>query len=148
MDKQKLSKRYKSFRWVQYISFILSIIACIVPVIVSCLRAVPSMERDGGRWAICGVGVFFAAIIALEVCRSLVQKFIMKIPYTLTVLISVGAMLGLIFCLEQIIDDAMAVLLVGLMGAAIGFVLELISILCKALADDIEEFYKRGKYDV
>jgi O-antigen/teichoic acid export membrane protein len=145
---KELKKLYKRYRFWQTVTFIVSVALCIVPVVASCIRAAPSMEKSGGKWALCGVGVFFAAVILLIVCRSLINKFISAVPYTLIVLISVGAMLGLMFCLKQIIDDAIAVLLVGLVGSAGAFVLELISMGFKSHADDIAVEYKRGKYDV
>ena len=147
MNKAKLSKRYKTFRWIQYITFVASIIACALPVVLSCIKAAPSVEKNGGKWALGGVAVFFGTIILLIVFRSLVSKFVSKLPYTLTVMVSVGAVMGLVCCLKQIINDAIAILAVGLVGAAVGFVLELIAMYCKAKADEIKELYVRGKYD-
>ena len=147
MNKAKLNKRYKTFRWIQYITFVASIIACALPVVLSCIKAAPSVEKNGGKWALGGVAVFFGTIILLIVFRSLVSKFVSKLPYTLTVMVSVGAVMGLVCCLKQIINDAIAILAVGLVGAFVGFVLELIAMYCKAKADEVKELYVRGKYD-
>ena len=147
MNKAKLNKRYKTLRWIQYITFVASIIACALPVVLSCIKAAPSVEKNGGKWALGGVAVFFGTIILLIVFRSLVSKFVSKLPYTLTVMVSVGAVMGLVCCLKQIINDAIAILAVGLVGAAVGFVLELVAMYCKAKADEIKELYVRGKYD-
>ena len=147
MNKAKLNKRYKTLLWIKYITFVASIIACALPVVLSCIKAAPSVEKSGGKWALGGVAVFFGTIILLIVFRSLVSKFVPKLPYTLTVMVSVGAVMGLVCCLKQIINDAIAILAVGLVGAAVGFVLELIAMYCKAKADEIKELYVRGKYD-
>ena len=154
MNKAKLNKRYKTLRWLQHITFVASIIACALPVVLSCIKAAPSVEKNGGKWALGGVvvffggvAVFFGAIILLIVFRSLVSKFVSKLPYTLTVMVSVGAVMGLVCFLKQIINDAIAILAVGLVGAAVGFVLELIAMYCKAKADEVKELYVRGKYD-
>lgn len=147
MEKARLKKKYKRLRWIQFITFIASVIACVFPVVLSCIKAAPTVEKTGGKWALGGIAVFFSAIILLIVFRSLVNKFVSKVPYTLVVLVSVGAVMLLIYCLKQIVDDAIAILAVGIIGAAAGFVLELVSIYCKTVADDIEICYKRGKYD-
>ena len=88
--------------------------------------------------------LFFCAVIALIVFRGLVVKFIQKLPYTLTVLISVGSMLAFVILIKKIADDATAVLLLGLIGAAIGFVLELASMVCAMYAEEAKELYYRG----
>lgn len=148
MARDKVEKKYKAYRWVQYISFVLSILSCLVPVAVAALNTAPRMQSAESKFALGGVALFFLAIFALIVFRSLVNKFISRLPYTLTVLISVGIILLLMICLERIIDDAIAILAVGVIGAAVGFVLELISMYCKAIAEETKETYRRMREDV
>ena len=86
----------------------------------------------------------------LIVFRSLVHKFVSKLPYTVTVLLSVIAILLLMLFLEKIIDDAIALLVVALIGAIVAVIFELISLYCKAMAQEAKEIYLslRGKSDV
>lgn len=139
-----MKKRYKRFRWAQYILFVLSIASCTLPIVVSSIRIIPTAKTTGSKFALGGVAAFFCAVIVLIVCKSLVVKFISKLPFTLTVLLSIGAMLLLMLCLKQIIDDAIAILLVGLIGALAGFALELGSMLCKSMAEEAKAIYLRG----
>lgn len=139
-----MAKRYKRYKWAQYICFATSILCCLVPAIVAAVRIAPAMKTTESKWALGGVAFVMVAIIALVVCRSLIRKYISKLPYTLTVLIVIGSILLTVIGLEKIIDDAKAILLVGLIGAAAGFVFELASMYCKAMAHDIkDEFIRR-----
>ena len=140
-----MKKRYKRYKLTQYVCFALSLLCCLVPVIVSAIRVAPAMKTTESKFALGGVAVFFAAVIILIVCRSLIRKYISKLPYTLAVLLSIAAMLFLIICLKQIIDDAIAILLVGVLGAAAGFVFELVSMYCKVIAQEIKDEYNRRK---
>ncbi len=139
-----MAKRYKRFKWAQYILFGLSLVSCLAPPVISAIRLMPSIKTTESKFALGGVAVFFAAMIILIVCRNLVRKFIHKLPYALTVMISIGIMLLLMLWIKRIIDDAIAILVVGLIGAAVSFVLELASMYCKSAADEAKEMYYRG----
>lgn len=143
MIKEKLEKRYKTFRWIQYIAFVTSIVACTVPLIIACFRVVPAVKSGEERWSIVGVAAVITSVILLIVLRSLVRKIIDKLPYTLIVLVSVVVMLIAAICLKRIIDDAIAVLWVAAISCAAAFVLELTSMLCKIMADNTKEEYGR-----
>lgn len=140
-----MAKQYKRYKLTQYICFALSILCCIVPAIIAALKIAPAIKTTESKIALGGVAVVMVAIIVLTVCRSLIRKYIAKLPYTLTVLIAVGSMLLIVIGLEKIIDDAKAILLVGVIGAAAGFVFELISMYCESMAQYIKEEYLRRK---
>lgn len=136
-----MRKRYKRLKWAQYIVFVLSIISCLAPIIVTAFRVAPLVKTTESKLALGGVTLLFCGIVALIVFKSLVAKFIHMLPYSLTVLISVGVMLLLIVLLKKVIDDAIAILIVGIIGAAVGFVLELVSMLLKYKAEETKELY-------
>lgn len=140
-----MAKQYKRYKWAQYICFAASILCCLVPAIVAAFRIAPAMKTTESKIALGGVAIFMVAVIALIVCRSLIRKYIAMLPYTLTVLLAVGAVLLALIGLEKIIDDAKAILLVGVIGAAAGFVFELASMYCKTMAREIKDEYSRRK---
>lgn len=140
-----MAKQYKRYKWAQYICFALSILCCLVPAVVAAFKIAPTIKTTESKLALGGVAVVMVAIIALVVCRSLIRKYISKLPYTLTVLIAIGSILLIVIGLEKIIDDAKAILLVGLIGAAAGFVFELISMYCKSMAREIKDEFIRRK---
>jgi O-antigen/teichoic acid export membrane protein len=148
MERDKLKKQYKAFRIAQLACFIASIISCVLPVVISAIRVAPNIKETEDKIALSGVGIFIVAVVVLIVFRSIVVKYISKLPYTLTVVISVGVMLLLTVCLEKIIDDAIAVLIVAFIGAAVAFVLELVSMYLKSRANEIKEIYLRGDPNV
>lgn len=140
---EKIVKKYKACRWFQHICFVLSILSCVIPLAVASIDTAPQMQSTESKIALGGVAVFFSAIVLLIVFRSMISKYISKLPYTLTALISVGVMLLLMLCLQKIIDETIAILVVGVIGIAVGLVLELVSMVCKAIADEIKERYRR-----
>ena len=139
-----MAKRYKKFKWAQIILFSLAVISCIIPVIVAAFKIGVTVKTTESKFALGGVAVFFCAIIIIIVFRSLVGKFISKLPFTLSVLISIGALLLLMLGLKYIIDDAISILCVGLIGAFAGFCFEAASMICKAQAEEAKEIYLRG----
>ncbi len=143
MTQEKLEKRYKAYRWVQYISFALSIVSCFVPLAIACIRVTPNLNTGAEKWSLAGVAVVVAVIISAIALRSLIHKFISKLPYTLIVLVVAVLMLISVICLKRIIDDAIAVLWVAAISAAVAFVLELVSMFCKAMAEHTKEEYGR-----
>ncbi len=148
MIREKLEKRYKALRWIQYIAFGLSIAACFVPLLISCIRVVPTVETAEQKWSVCIIAVIITVIISCIALRSLIRKFIDKIPYTLLILAVSVALLALVICLKTIIDDAIAVLWVAAISSAVAFALELTSMFCKAMAEYTKEEYGRIKDDV
>lgn len=143
MTREKLEKRYKIYRWVQYITFALSTTSCFVPMLVACVRVAPRIDANGGKASLIGISVIIASIIALIALKSLVTKYISKLPYTLVVLVVSVMMLIATICLKKIIDDAIAVLWVAAISAAAAFILELTSMLFKALSEHTKEEYGR-----
>lgn len=140
-----MAKQHKRYKWAKNICFALSILCCLVPAIVAAFKISPAMKTTESKLALGGVAVVIVAIIALVVCRSLIRKYVSKLPYTLTVLITIGSILLIVIGLEKIIDDAKAILLVGIIGAAAGFVFELASMYCKTMAREIKDEYNRRK---
>ena len=140
-----MAKQYKRYKWAQYICFALSILCCLVPAIVAAFKIAPTIKTTESKLALSGVAVVVVAIIALVVCSSLIRKYISKLPYTLTSLIVLGSLLLIVIVFEKIIDDAKAILLVGLIGAAVGFGFELTSMYCKSMARDIKDEFIRRK---
>ena len=140
-----MEKKYKVYKWLQYISLTLSFLCCLVPSAVAAFKIAPKVKTTESKWALGGIAIFLLAIIVIVVFRSAIRKYITKIPYTLTVLVSVGAMLLMTICLEKIIDDAKAILFVSVIGAAAGFVFELVSMYCKTMADELKEEYRRRR---
>ena len=142
-----LKKRYKRMRWCQYALFALAILSCIVPVLLAVFKVGATVKTTEGKLALGGVAIFVGAIVALIVLRSLVIKFLSKLPFTLTALVSVGALLLLCLGLRSIINDAIVILAVGLVGAFVGLVFEAASMVFRAEADDAREMYLRGAVD-
>ena len=138
-----MTKQYKRYKFTQYIFLAVSILCCIVPAIVAAFKIAPAIKTTESKIALGGVAVVMVAIIVLTVCRSLIRKYIAKLPYTLTVLIVVGSMLLIVIGLEKIIDDAKAILLVSVIGAAAGFAFELASMYYESMAQYIKEEYLR-----
>lgn len=143
MDKIKIERKYKVCRWLQHICIALAAISCILPMIVASIKVAPETPDVSSKLAIGGVAIFFIVIISLILLRSFVKKFIANIPATLTVFISVIAMLLFLVCLKKIIDDAIAVLIVGAVGSFVGVIFEIVSMICKIQADDIKELCGR-----
>ena len=143
MIKEKLEKRYKALRFTQYATFILSIVACTVPLIVACIRVVPAVKSGEEKWSLIGIGVVITSVILIIVLRSLIRKYIDKLPYTLIVMVASVVMLISVICLKRIIDDAIAILWVAAISAAAAFLLELTSMACKAFAEHTKEEYGR-----
>lgn len=148
MDKDKLNKRYKALRWTENICFWLGVAACIVPMLIASVKIVPAMESSGDKWAFGGVAIFFTAIVVLVLAKNLVKQLTANIPCALTVFVFVVALLVFIKLLSIVISDALAILTVGAIGSFFGVLLQFVSIACKHTADDMEIYYKRGKYEV
>ena len=143
MEKLKIERKYKTFRLLQHLCLALAFAACVLPMFVSAVRVVPNTPDKGSKVAVGGVALFFIIIVTLILFRSYVKKFVSSLPCTLTVFIAVLAMLLFIVCLKKIIDDAIAVLIVGAIGSFIGVILEIASMLFKMNADDIKERFGR-----
>ncbi len=141
----EIHKRYKGLRWAQYILMALSFVACIVPVVVYALLNCTVIKEAESRLALGGVAVFMLAIIAAIVFRSYIRKYIKNLPCTLGILVAVAIMLLFVICLEKIIDDVKALLVVESIAAAVALVLELASMCCKSAADETKEYYLHGK---
>ena len=99
----------------------------------------PAVKHTESKWALGGVAIFTVALVVLIVAKSFIQKYISKIPYTLTAFAAMLAILLLLRGLKQIIDDAIIIFFVGVLGASVGFVLELAYMRLEAMADEIEE---------
>lgn len=146
MDKDKLNKRYKALRWAQYIAFWLGNLACVIPMLVASVKIVPGIENTEGKLAFGGVAIFFTAIVALVLAKGIIAQVANKIPPALLVFITVAALLIFMICLQKVIDEAVAILAVGTVGSFAGVLIGFASTLFKCLADDIEVYYKKGKY--
>ena len=134
-----MDKKLKRYRVAQVVCFGLSLASCIVPAVVTAFVAFPAVKHTESKWALGGVAVFTVALVVMIVGKSFIQKYISKIPYTLTAFVTMLAILLLLRGLSNIIDDAIVIFFVGVIGAAAGVVLELISLTLKAMADEIEE---------
>lgn len=135
-------KRYKRFRWAQHILFWTALISCIAPIVIASIRVIPAAQDTESKLAFGGVGIFFIAITVLILFRNVVKKFAANIPCTLGVFVAMVAIALFLFLLEKIIDDALAIVVVGACGSFVGVLLEAISALCKMQADDIKRFYR------
>ena len=140
--KEKLEKKYKAYRWARLISLVFSCLFCVIPIIISSVNAVSKIKTPEKAWALGGVSAFVLAIVLLIVFRSFVGKFASKLPCTLTALASVGVVLLTFVCLKKIIDEAIKMLVFGLIGIAIGFILELASMYFKSMAEETKEQYR------
>ena len=134
-----MDKKLKRYRLMQNVCFWLSLASCIVPAVITAFVAFPSAKHTESKLALGGVAVFTVALIVLIVAKSFIQKFITKIPYTLTAFVAMLVILLLLQGLDKVIDDAIIMFLVGVIGSAAGFVLELVSLVFKVMADEIEE---------
>ena len=137
-----MKKRYKRWRIARFVLFLLSVLSCLAPIIITAIGTAPYITTTESKLALGGATLVFCALIALIVFRSLVAKFIHKLPYSLTVFFAVIILLVLTSSIKLIIDDAVAILLVGAVGAGGGVVLELGSMFCGFKAEEIKELYR------
>lgn len=142
-NKEELDKKYKTYRWAQHICLVLAFVSCIAPMVISSLKVAPAMKNTESKLALGGVAIFIIAVVSLILLRNVVKKYLTNLPCTLAVFIIVVALLLFIVCLKKIIDDAIAVLLVGTVGCFIGVIFETVSLICKMNADDIKESVRR-----
>ena len=141
-------KKYKKYRWAHLICFISAIVSCVLPCIIATFACAPKMEATEDKFALGGVSAFFAAVIVLVVCKSLVRKLVAKIPFTLAAFVVLFAILLLLICLKRIIDDAIFMMWLGLGGTTIGFIFEILAMHFNSEAEYLKEKYKRGEEDV
>ena len=141
--RDELDRKYKAYRWAQHICLALAFISCILPMVVSSVKVAPAMKNTESKLALGGVALFIIAVVSLILLRNVVKKYLTNLPCTLAVFIVVVALLLFLECIKKIIDDAIAVLLVGLVGCFIGVIFEIISLICKMNADDIKETVRR-----
>ena len=143
-------KKYKKYRWAQRILFWLAIASCIIPTLWATVSVGVTVETAGRRIALSAVAVLMFGTVALIVLKSLIMKFISKLPFTLTVLIGVGVLFMVLVGIRQILDEAVFVVGVSLAGAFLGFGFEAAHMICKAQANEIKELYlrKAGSADV
>ena len=146
MNKDKLNKRYKALRWAQHILYWLGNAACVIPMLIASVKIVPGIKTTESRLAFGGVAIFFTAIVVLVLAKSIIAQVANKIPPALIVFITVVALLIFMICLQKVIDEAVAILAVGAIGSFIGVLSGTASTFCKCSADDIEVYYKKGKY--
>lgn len=144
----EITKKYKRLRWARRILFVLSIVSCIGPVVVYAILNCTTIKEAESRRALGGVATFIIAIIVAIVFRSYIRKYIKNLPCTLGILVAVGVMLLLVLCLEKIIDDVKALLLVETISASGALLFELSSICCKSAANEIKEAVRHGQYDL
>lgn len=143
-------KKYKKYRWARRILLWCAIASCIIPTLWATVSVGVSIETVGSKIALSVVTVLMCGTVLLIVLKSLVMKFISKLPFTLTVLIGVGVLFMILIGIRQILDDALFVVGVSLAGAFVGFGFEAASMICKAQAIEIKELYlrKAGGEDV
>lgn len=143
-------KKYKKYRWAQRILFCLAIASCVIPTLWTTISVGVTIETVDRRIALGGVAVFVCGAVALIVLKSLIMKFLSKLPFTLTVLIGVGVMFLVLIGIRKILDDAVLIVGVSLVGAFVGFGFEAASMICKAQAAEIKDLYlrKAGGEDV
>ena len=134
----------RRFRLAQKTLEWLSFIACVFPVVIYAILNCTVIKEAESRWALGGVAAFVIAVILLTVFRAYTHKYLKNIPCTLGILAIVVAMLLFVICLEKILDDVKALLLVESISASVGLVLELASVYCKSAADEAHEYYMHG----
>ena len=134
-----MNNKLNKYRMMQCICFWASLAACIIPVVITAFVAFPAAKHTESKIALGGVAVFTVALVIMIVAKSFVQKYISKIPYTLTAFVAMLAVLLLLCGLRKIVDDAIVIFFVGVIGSAVGFVLELAHLLFKAMADEMEK---------
>ena len=147
MDKDKLNRRYKTLRWIQHISKWMGVAVCILPMFITSMKIAPKIENVESGLAFSSVGIFFTTVAALILVKGLAQQIASKIPPALAVFITTLILLIFVECLRKVLDEASAVLLAGVIGGFAGTLLGFVSIYCKGVADDMEIYYRKGKYD-
>jgi membrane-associated HD superfamily phosphohydrolase len=118
-------------------------VSCVAPAIITALYVSPATKTTESKWALGGVALFTIALVILIVMRSLVKKYISKVPYTLTAFIAMLVVLLLMVCIKRIIDDAITIFFFGVIGAAFGFAFEMTSSYFKMRASDEDLKIKR-----
>ena len=88
-------KKYKKYRWAQRILFWLAVASCIIPTLWATVSVGVTVETAGRRIALSAVAVLMFGTVALIVLKSLVMKFVSRLPFTLTAMLRRG--LGCIF---------------------------------------------------
>ena len=124
---ESLKKRRKQLLWARWTCFVMSIACCTVPVIVVAKMAVPSIAKNCNWVGISGFGLCLAAIIFVIVAKGAVKEIVEKIPFTVGVLVSEGAVLCILIGLKSIIEDAILIFEVAAIGAAVGAIFNLAS---------------------
>ncbi len=144
----ELKKKYKRYMWLRWICFVLAIVACAVPAIVAACYAAPSVQKNVRVLDVSAFGLCMAALIAFGTAKSAIRELAPRLPFTVRVLIVELIVLGLLVSVRLIINDAILILGVSVIGAAVGFVFNLISYFCKLAAIDVEkEYYRTARSD-
>ena len=78
-----LEKRYKVCKWLELISFILSIVFATVPGVVTAFHVAPEVKGVGSKLGLAGYAAFLVAVGVLIVLNSLGKAFAHKLPWAL-----------------------------------------------------------------
>lgn len=142
-----LEKRYKVCKWLELISFILSIVFAVVPGIAAAFHVAPAVKGVGPKMGLAGYAMFLVAVGVLIVLNSLGKAFAHKLPWVLTALVSSWILAFLLISLRSIIDQAVIIAVAFAIGCSAAFIMSSASLLFKAVANmTSDEFYRmRGK---
>lgn len=149
MDEEKkdelteLEKKYQRLRWAQWIIFAVSVVTAILPAVVVAIKVGLKFKSSESGWSLAGFAVVVLGIGAAFILRGLLRKFSDEIPWALGAMVASWVLVLLLWSLQAIIEDALLISWALAIGCSVALVLGSISDLCKALADGIQEEYRR-----
>lgn len=141
----KLEKRYPRLRLAQVIFLVLSIISALGPAIVVAVSEASTFKRADEGWSLAGYAVVIIGIGVLCVCGGLLAKYRDKLPWALRATVVAWVMVFALHALRSIIDEAFWISLALAIGCSAAIILASISDWYGAIADGIEDEYKKFK---
>ena len=136
---ERLKAKRKKMLWARWTLFGMAIASCLVPTIIAIKTAIPSISSNFSWIGISTFGLCMAAIVAIIVARGAVREISCKLPFTVGVLVSELIVLGILFGLKAMIEDAVLIFEVSAIGAAVGSVFNVASYFLANEAKDIKE---------
>lgn len=164
MTTKKTHKRFKRFTVARRVLIALAIAFCIAPLAFAVFCILPEIDNTGDKLMLSG-GVMSMLALAVFVLRTVLKSGNSKLPWTVTVFISVLLLLLISIMLKNLgayavwtlsglggeatlisdalglVEDAYGYLIMQVIGAAAGIACELAAGYCKAMLEEIKLFF-------
>lgn len=143
-----LNRRYKIYRWIQHITFWVSIGIAVVPGIVEAFKIAPFVKGALPKIGLAGYALFLVAVGVLIVLRALGKRFAHKIPWAISAAAASWVLFLVLLSLKSIINEATAIAFAFATGTGAAVILSSVSEIFKVLANiTSEEFDRRSKIE-